>query len=59
MLAFHPKLDGTERVLAVSCKSWQSGFNPTAEIAALDEGKILRGRKAWQSFREFLYPKVV
>ena len=57
VLAFNPKLQGHERVLAVSCKSWQSGFNPAAEIAALDGEKIRRGRKAWQSFRELCVPK--
>ena len=57
VLAYHPKLDGPERVLAVSCKSWQSGFNPAAEISAIEGEKIRRGRKAWQSFRELCVPK--
>lgn len=57
VLAFHPKLEGPEKVLAVSCKSWQSGFNPAAEIAAIEGEKVRRGRKAWQSFRELCVPK--
>ncbi len=27
VLAIHPRLSGPEAVMAVSCKSWQSGFN--------------------------------
>jgi hypothetical protein len=44
-------------VVVVSCKSWQSGFNPTAEIRAIEGEKIRRGRQAWQSFRELTVPK--
>ena len=28
VIGFNPKLRGARRVLAVSCKSWQSGFRP-------------------------------
>jgi hypothetical protein len=57
VLAIHPKLDGPERVIAVSCKSWQQGFNPASEIAAIEADKVVRGRKAWQAFRELCVPK--
>jgi len=57
VLGFHPKLDGPKRVLAVSCKSWQSGFDPKAEIEAIEKDKVRRGRKAWQAFRELCRPK--
>ncbi len=57
VLGIHPKLDGPERVMAVSCKSWQSGFNPASELAAIDGKKIIRGRDAWKSFRELCVPK--
>ncbi|SEQ97038.1 hypothetical protein SAMN05421690_1004117 [Nitrosomonas sp. Nm51] len=43
--------------MAVSCKSWQSGFNPSSEINAIVNNKKVRGRKAWQSFRELCVPK--
>jgi len=43
--------------MAVSCKSWQSGFNPKAEIDAILGDKTRRGRKAWQAFRELCVPK--
>jgi len=57
VLAYHPKLDGPERILAVSCKSWQSGFNPAGEIAAIDGEKVRGGRKSWKSFRELCVQK--
>jgi hypothetical protein len=57
VLAFHPNLKGARRVLAVSCKSWQTGFNPMAHIAAIEGNKKLNGRQAWQGFRELCSPK--
>lgn len=57
VLAFHPKRRGTDRVLAVSCKSWQSGFNPAAHVAAIEGKKNMNGRQAWQGFRELCSPK--
>ena len=57
VLAVHPKLSGPEAVTAVSCKSWQSGFNPSSEINSIVNNKKVRGRKAWQSFRELCVPK--
>lgn len=57
VLAYHPLKRGADRVWAVSCKSWQKGFNPRAEIDAIEKGKILRGREAWQGFRELVKPK--
>lgn len=57
IIGYHPKLNGPERVMVVSCKSWQSGFNPTAEIDAILNDKTRRGRKAWQAFRELCIPK--
>jgi len=57
VLAIHPKLSGPEAVIAVSCKSWQSGFNPASEIDAIVNDKKIRGRQAWQAFRELCVPK--
>lgn len=57
VLAIHPKLEGPEAVIAVSCKSWQQGFNPASEINAILKDKTVRGRKAWQAFRELCVPK--
>lgn len=47
VLAYHPLLSGPKKVLAVSCKSWQSGFNPKTTVAAITENKTVGGRKAW------------
>ncbi|SHK97998.1 hypothetical protein SAMN05444142_11528 [Lutimaribacter pacificus] len=57
VLGFHPTIDGDRKVVAVSCKSWQGGFNPASEIAAIEQDKVLRGRKAWKAFRELTVPK--
>ncbi len=57
VLAFHPLKYGHEKVLAVSCKSWQSGFNISTELNAIKNKKKIRGREAWQSYRELLVPK--
>lgn len=57
VIGYHPMLKGNSKVVVVSCKSWQSGFNPSAEIRAIEGDKIRRGRKAWQAFRELTNPK--
>ncbi len=57
VIGYHPKLEGDRKVLVVSCKSWQSGFNPASEIDAIENDKVRRGRKAWQAFRELTVPK--
>lgn len=57
VLGYHPKKKGEQKVMAVSCKSWQKGFNPAAEIEAIEKDKTLRGRKAWKAFRELTKPK--
>lgn len=57
VLGYHPKLNGAEKVIAVSCKSWQGGFDPKALIAAIDGGKKVSGREAWKGFRELCVPK--
>jgi hypothetical protein len=57
VLAIHPLLTGPEQVLAVSCKSWQSGFNIQRELNAIKENKVIRGRVAWRGFRELTSPK--
>jgi hypothetical protein len=56
VIGYHPKLDGEQRVMVVSCKSWQGGFNPAVEIRAITDKKIARGREAWKSFRELASP---
>lgn len=57
VLGYHPKLEGSAKVLAVSCKSWQSGFRPASAIAAIQGNKKIGGHMAWKAFRELTVPK--
>ncbi|MEO0343194.1 MAG: hypothetical protein AAF198_07125 [Pseudomonadota bacterium] len=57
VLAINPLLRGADRIWAVSCKSWQSGFNPSLRLKAIEQEKILGGREAWKPFRELTSPK--
>ena len=57
VVGLHPKRDGADRVLVVSCKSWQRGFDPKAWINAIEGKKIRGGREAWRGFRELEKPK--
>lgn len=57
VLGYHPGRTGVDRVVAVSCKSWQSGFNPAVELANIEQCKTVRGREAWKGFRELVSPK--
>jgi len=57
VLAFHPKLQCPESVIAVSCKSWQGGFNPKDKINAIEKKKNVAGREAWKPFRELCSQK--
>ncbi len=57
VIGYHPTLSGVSRVLVVSCKSWQGGFNPAVELKHIKDKKIVRGREAWKSFRELVIAK--
>ena len=57
VLALNPLLDGPERVIAVSCKSWQEGFNPGYSLGCIAADKKMGGRTAWLSFRELCSDK--
>jgi hypothetical protein len=57
ILAVHPNKRGADKVVAVTCKSWQTGFNPSALIKAIEMNAKLGGRIAWKSFRELKEPK--
>jgi hypothetical protein len=57
VLGFNPLLEGPAKVWAVSCKSWQYGFNPASELRNITEDKVVRGRHAWKAFRELINPK--
>lgn len=57
VIGLHPNRKGTDRVVAVSCKSWQGGFDPRAEIEAIEQNKIVSGRERWKTYRELVSPK--
>ena len=57
VIGYHPLIKGDRKVMVISCKSWQQGFNPASELDAIVNDKIRRGRKAWQAFRELTVPK--
>jgi len=57
VIGFHPKRAGVDRVWVVSCKSWQSGFDPKDRIAAIEGNKIREGKDAWRTCRELVKPK--
>jgi len=57
VLAVHPRRSGVERVIAVSCKSWQSGFNADARLAELRGEKKNGKRATWRHVRELWVPK--
>ena len=46
VLGLNPNQVGKDHVWAVSCKSWQAGFNPDAELRNIADGKVVRGREA-------------
>lgn len=56
VLAYHPTRTGPDKVLAVSCKSWQRGFDPRAVLAAIADSKKLGGKSARLRFRELTIP---
>jgi hypothetical protein len=57
VLGFNPLKKGVECVWAVSCKSWQSGFNPERMISDIEENRFVAGKEAWKRFRELASPK--
>lgn len=57
VIGLHPLKRGPDRVVAVSCKSWQQGFNPQYMCDAIEQGKEVGGRQAWMGFRELTRPK--
>lgn len=57
VLGFHPLKSGTGRVLVVTCKAWQAGFDATAKLAELRGEKKNPARATWHHFRELWIPK--
>ncbi|HEX8920190.1 MAG TPA: hypothetical protein VF766_01855 [Pyrinomonadaceae bacterium] len=57
VLGYNPLRSGPDRIMAVSCKSWQSGFKVQSLIADLEGNRIRSGRELWKAFRELTQPK--
>ena len=57
VLGFNPKARGRDKVIAVSCKSWQYGFDCGYWIGQLTDDKNNPKRPAWKKFREIVRPK--
>ena len=62
ILAINVKKDNYDKVFAVTCKSWQSGFNIKVWLEALEkniEDHEVRdyGREKWKYFRELVVRK--
>jgi hypothetical protein len=57
VVGYHPAKSGLDRVVVVSCKAWQSGFNATAKLAELRGDKKGPKRETWRQFRELWVPK--
>lgn len=64
ILGYNPNKRGTERVVAVSCKSWQGGFRAEwfiqkieDELKKLKEEEKISGRAKWKYFRELTVAK--
>lgn len=57
VIGINPLRDGPERVRVVSCKAWQTGFNPDAKLRELRGEKKNAKRETWRHFRELWEPK--
>jgi hypothetical protein len=57
VVGYHPRKTGVDRVIVVTCKSWQAGFNPRKKLLELRGGTGPRNRLTWHHFRELWVPK--
>ena len=57
VVGYHPRKTGPDRVIVVSCKAWQAGFDATAKLAELRGEKKNPKRATWRHFRELWVPK--
>lgn len=57
VVGYHPMKEGVDRVVVVTCKAWQVGFDTTAKLAELRGEKSNPKRATWRHFRELWVPK--
>jgi len=57
VIGFHPEKSGPEKVVVVSCKSWQDGFWIDWELDYIENNKSFAGRERWRTYRELANDK--
>jgi hypothetical protein len=57
VVGLHPQRTDAERVVVVTCKSWQAGFNPRRKLDELRGDATNPKRETWRHFRELWVPK--
>jgi hypothetical protein len=57
VVGYHPRRTGVDKVMVVTCKSWQAGFNAGRKLAELRGEKRSPKRATWHHFRELWIPK--
>ena len=58
VVGFHPMKSGTDRVVVVTCKAWQVGFDETAKLAELRGEKRNPAHTTGTTFGSCGRPKV-
>jgi hypothetical protein len=57
VVGYHPMLPPPERVIVVSCKAWQGGFDGVGRLAQLRDERPNPRRPVWRAHRELWVPK--
>lgn len=57
VVGYNPRADGVDRVVVVSCKSWQTGFDANAKLGELRGERRNPKRETWRHFRELWVPR--
>lgn len=57
VVGYNPNLEGVDRVVVVSCKSWQTGFDASAKLGELRGERKNPKRATWRHFRELWIPR--
>lgn len=57
VVGYNPREQGVKRAWVVSCKSWQPGFDATAQLRRALADRKPGKRAGWQSFRELFNEK--
>ena len=57
VVGYHPGRTGIDRVMVVTCKAWQAGFNAGRKLKELRGDAKGPKRETWRHFRELWVPK--